>query len=1182
MRSQAKFFAFTRVAHSALLLCVLSTVATAEPAQDDLVQKFIQAVGELALDQKSFDALLNEIKQQQAAEAPSPAATASHDPIPAAPADLADFFETKIRPVIAEKCIECHSGETPNGGLRLDTKTGLVAGGKDGPVFVSGDPNRSLLVKALRYDGDIKMPPTGKLDEETVQVFAHWIALGAPWPETGAVAVKQLTMEERIVQARARHWAFKPVSDPSPPVVKRPDWVESPIDAFVLAKLEANDLRPSRVADKRTLIRRAYYDLIGLPPTEEEIAAFESDTSPDAFAALVDRLLAMPQYGERWGRYWLDVARYADTRGYVFQTEPNIPFSHTYRDYVIRAFNEDLPYDQFILQQLAADQLELGEDKRPLAAMGYLTLGRIFLGVQDDIADDVIDVVTRGMLGLTVTCARCHDHKYDPIPAADYYSLQGVFRSSAVPGEFPLIAQPDPNNPEYQDFLKARGEKEKELNDVSDGLYVKAVTEARTRTEEYLLASFDGRDAANDEVLQTLARDRKLKWQFVREWQAFIKKRAEAHDPVFAPFIAFAALKPEDFAAQAGALAKQFTENKTPDKPINARIANAFEGDPPKDMGEVAKRYGAVFTAVDTAWRDVLAARSAAAERNEKNPQTIPDGLNDLVAEEVRQALYGKDSPANLARRRFEQYLEVPQQNQIRDRRNALTRVESTHPGRPDRAMSLIDAEKPFDPYVYLRGKAENRGPDVPRQFLAVLTPGERKPFEKGSGRLELAHAIASKDNPLTARVLVNRVWMYHFGRPLVETTSDFGLRSEAPSHPELLDFLAQHFMQNKWSIKGLHRMMMLSSTYQQASGMNDAAFAVDPENRLLWRQNRKRLDFEAMRDSILAVAGALDLKMGGQSVDITTAPYTTRRSVYSRIDRLNFPAIFRAFDFATPDTHSPKRFRTTVPQQALFMLNSPFVVEQAKRAATRTEVASAQSVKESLDRLYRIGLRRAPAHHESESGLQFLSETTMDAPVPPWSYGYGRFNDATKTVASFTALPHYAPGQWRGSAEFPDPTLRWVSLTAGGGHPGATPDTSCIRRWRSDISSDIAISGAIKRYSEMGDGDFAYIVSSRDGMLWTSHVPHGTIDPAVLRTHVEPGDTIDFVVACGETDGYDGFEWAPEIRRIQEGATFANYAGRLEWSAAIDFAGPMPAPLAPIEQLAQVLLLTNEFMFVD
>ncbi len=706
-----------------------------------------------------------------------------------------EFFEKNVRPLLVAKCQSCHGTKRQQGGLRLDSRATLLKGSDNGAVVAAGEPDKSALIKAIRYDGDVQMPPKGKLPDEAIAKLTEWVKLGAPWPDE---AVAKDGGTPSALEARRTHWAFQPVKKPNPPTVKNSDWVKTPLDAFVLASLEAKGLTPTPVADRRTLIRRVYFDLHGLPPTPQEMADFENDRSPDAYPRLVERLLSSPRYGERWGRHWLDVARYADSKGYVFTEERRYPFAYTYRDYVVRAFNEDLPYDQFVVQQLAADRLPLGDDKRPLAALGYLTLGRRFLNNISDIIDDRIDVTMRGFQGMTVGCARCHDHKFDPIPQGDYYSLYGVFASSIEPKDLPLIGQPE-------------------------------------QTAE--LAAFE-----------------------------------------------------KELAKLKAAVEKYRTANK-----------------------------------------DELA----------KGNRKFRDGLKEL--------------------------------------QKKVDRWQATAPSAPPRAMVLVDKPTPETPHIFLRGNPNNRGPAVPRQYLQVVAGDNRRPFVKGSGRLELAEAIADRNNPLTARVLVNRVWLHHFGAGLVRTPSDFGLRGDPPTHPQLLDWLAAAFMDEGWSIKKLHRLILLSNTYQQANNDDPRLLQMDPDNRLLARMNRQRLDFEAMRDSLLFVAGRLDLKMGGRAVELTAAPFTARRTVYGFIDRQNLPGLFRTFDFASPDTSTPQRFATTVPQQALFLMNSPFVIEQARHFVQRPEVAGQTKDEEKIKAMYKLAYGRPADADEIALGLRYLADGRQD-----------------------------------------------------------------------------------------------------------------------------------------------------------------------------------------------------------
>ena len=738
-----------------------------------------------------------------------PPAVRSADP-PKPTAEQVEFFEKSVRPILAEHCYGCHGAKKQQSGLRLDTADGARKGTQEGPVIVPGDAEKSSLIRAVRRKGDAPMPPDSELTNEQVATLEQWVQMGAPYPATAVAAMADAK----------KHWAFQKVTDP--PV---PGPAANPIDAFIVAKLAENKLAPMPRADKRTLARRAYFDLTGLPPTADELDAFEKDLDPKAYEKLIDKLLASPHYGERWGRYWLDVARYADSKGYVFTEDRNYPYAYTYRDYVIRSFNEDKPFDRFVIEQLAADKLPLGDDKRPMAAMGFLTVGRRFSNNIHDITDDRIDVVTRGLMGLTVTCARCHDHKFDPIPAADYYSLYGVFASSNEPKDLPQIGEPE-DKKAFEKFLAEHGKLE----------------------------------------------------------QAVADERAKR-----------TAAKKAGVNALTGGLGFQ---------PNDRRLLNR-------------------------------------ADKNEL------DKLQKKADE-----------------------------------------FKAKSPAAPPRAMVMTDNPQPVQQVVFLRGNPNNHGPKVPRQMPAVVGY-KRSPFTAGSGRLEMARAIASKDNPLTARVFVNRVWTWHFGQGLVRTPSDFGLRAEPPTHPELLDWLTSRFVEDGWSVKKLHRRIMLSDAYTRGSVTSPDAARLDPDNRWLSHQNRKRHDFEAMRDSLLAVSGQLDRTVYGRSVDLFKPPFSPRRAVYAYIDRQNLPGTFRAFDLASPEQHTPQRFVTTVPQQALFLLNSPFVTDAARAVVKRPEVVKATDSATKVMAVYRAVLSRPPTTDEAELAKAFVttaeqSETKLGH-LPAW-----------------------------------------------------------------------------------------------------------------------------------------------------------------------------------------------------
>lgn len=908
----------------------------------------------------------------------------------AATPEQIELFEKAVRPLFVEHCQKCHGAEKQEAGLRLDRRDAALHGGDSGPVIVPGQPDQSRLIVVVRYDGDTQMPPSGKLSDAAVAALTEWVRQGAAWPADTAVPgsdpASLATAPRSPDEIRATHWSFQPVSRPPVPVVTNTAWPATPIDSFILQALESRGLAPSPPAERRTLLRRASYDLIGLPPTAEEVEAFERDTSPNAWASAVDRLLASPHYGERWARHWLDLARYADTKGYVFTQERRYPFSYTYRDYCIRAFNEDLPYDRFIVEQLAADRLDLGGDNRALAALGFLTLGRRFMFNVHDIIDDRIDVVSRGLLGLTVTCARCHDHKFDPIPTADYYSLYGVFASSVEPDEGPLIGTPEPSEA-YQKYQQELAARQKAHDDYRAEQHRELERTLRSQAGDYLAQLVRDRpgEPPSEEPMLSLAAG-ELRPRLVARWREYVKSRADAHDPVFAPWQELAALAPADFAARAGEIVARWQAASTAQQaatgpqPVNALIARTLGERRPATMMDVARIYGELLADVERQWTESRQAPPQPAK-------SLPDKLPDAAAEELRQVLYAAGSPAVVPVDRAERFFDRDVRAHLTELKKKIDELEVNSPAAPARAMALADAPSPSEPHIFVRGNADRPGDAVPRRFLEVLSPGDRQPFHQGSGRLELAQAIANRDNPLTARVLMNRVWQHHFGAGLVRTASDFGVRSDPPSHPALLDWMAAAFMDNGWSIKTLHRTIMLSSVYQQASDDRADCAAADPENRLLWKMNRRRLEFEALHDSYLLAAGRLDQRFGGRPVDLWAQPFSTRRAVYAYIDRQDLPGVFRVFDFANPDVSNDQRPRTTVPQQALFAMNSPFVLEQARRLAARPEVAGEADPARRVAALYRLALGRPARPEEIELALRFIAAppAANQTKLSPW-----------------------------------------------------------------------------------------------------------------------------------------------------------------------------------------------------
>jgi len=783
----------------------------------------------------------------------------------------------------------------------------------------------------------------------------------------------------------AGHWAFQPIANPAIPSVQDRAWPSSPVDHFILRKLEANKLTPSPWADARTLLRRASLDLTGLPPTHDEVMSFEAEAAtdlPGALARRVERLLASPAYGERWGRHWLDVARYADAKGYVDAGEPKYPFAYTYRDYVVRAFNEDLPFDQFIVEQLAADLLDTN-DPQPLAALGFLTVGSRYNFFAHEIIDDRIDVVTRGLLGLTAGCARCHDHKFDPIPTEDYYSLYGIFASSRepTPDQWPrLTGKADGEDAEFQTKLKETADKYRALR---AKLHKQIQHELRAWSGDYLRyivqSSLTHRTESQPEIRTERGLIREVAAYSsggVIRWRKFLDAK-RPDDPALGLWRRLFNLKREEIPSRFTA---EMSDWKSRGK-ANPLVLAAFKTKTIKSMADVADVYGRLLEGIETDWQT----------KWKESPEAA--GFADANREQLRQVLYAAESPATMTVDESEDLYTLDESTEVRKH---FAEIERVFLGAGDaaapRPMAMADRVRPAVQRVFLRGDSQRLGQVATHHVPAIYAGGQARKINGGSGRLALAKAIANPGNPLTARVIVNRVWAWHFGRGLVATPSDFGVRSAEPSHPGLLDFLATWFVQNNWSLKKLNRLIVLSSTWQQASIDRPTHRAADPLNRLLWRMNRRRLGFEAMRDSMLSVAGQLERRTGGRPTEQRPDDSTNRRrTMYSFVDREKLPDLFRVFDFPCPDISAPSRSQTTVPQQSLFLLNSPFVIAQAEAAAQGLGQDSG-GAEQGIRQLYRQVLGREPAIDElalakryvvDRSQLKVSSSGKSSAPNP-------------------------------------------------------------------------------------------------------------------------------------------------------------------------------------------------------
>ncbi|HWB02526.1 MAG TPA: DUF1549 and DUF1553 domain-containing protein [Verrucomicrobiales bacterium] len=732
-------------------------------------------------------------------------------------------------------------------------------------------------------------------------------------------------------------WAFQPVRhDIAPPAVQNAAWCRNEIDRFILAKLEKDGGKPPPSADARTLLRRLSFDLTGLPPSMDEVTAFEKEASLDAPGALqraTVRMLASPRYGERQARHWLDVARYADTKGYVYGREERFFVqAAVYRDWVVRAFNEDLPYDQFLRLQIAADQL-VPAHSPDLAALGFITLGRRFLGVMHDIIDDRIDVVTRGTMGLTVQCARCHDHKFDPVTIRDYYALYGVFR--ACDDRLERLG-PEVKIDELEKLTRKNAEGMKKRRDEAAG-------RIRAKIADYLAAQLELQKYPEEGFDEILGAEDVIPAS-ARRWRDYLYTAAEGVHPIFAPWIALAKIPAAVFTQRAGIALEELRRDHG--SSLNPRVAAAF-ATPPASMQEAAQRYGVLF----------------------KDAEAMP-APRDAAADALRDFLYAQDSPAivpDCGIVNNEAYF-------LNDLREELWKLQSEvdrwiikNNTAPPHAMVLADHGVEPPPRVFKRGSPAQPGDEVPRRFLSFLTDGKEIPFQHGSGRLELAGAIVDPRNPLTARVMVNRIWQQHFGEGIVRTASDFGLRAEPPSHPELLDWLAARFIDSGWSVKAMHRLIVASAAWQSRD------------------LPQRRLDFEQVRDSLLAATGELDLKAGGKPED-SLAAGSRRRTLYGLVDRQYLPATYAVFDFPHPDVHASHRNETLVSQQALFFLNSPFVAARAKALAARAADAdSGKRVQQFHQWLY----QRAATPHEEESALKFIAAAEAEPPaekmLAPW-----------------------------------------------------------------------------------------------------------------------------------------------------------------------------------------------------
>ena len=896
-------------------------------------------------------------------------AKVAQGPVTAA-SGAAEFFETQVRPIFANNCYACHT-VTATSGLQVDSLQALLKGGSRGPAIVPGDPDKSVLIRAVRQtDPDLKMPKGGKLKPEEVSILERWVKMGAPWPASTATPI---AAGPAIKPEQKAFWSFQPVKAIPPPPVNEKSWPKTNIDRFVLARLEKEGLHPVPFADRRTLIRRATYDLTGLPPTVDEIEAFEKDRSPAAYEKVVDRLLASPRYGERWGRHWLDVVRYAedDVRGLDPKGRGYMPWNgaYVYRDWVITAFNDDMPYSTFIRAQLAGDLMEPSIRERMLPGTAMLGQGPWVWDQAEpvqgraDERNERVDMVTRGLLGLTVACARCHNHKYDPILQKDYYALVGVFASTTYK-EYPRASTATVMAwQKKQDELTAL---EKELRNFKQTEGQQLAEVYAHHTSAYMVAAWriSGEPKMKlDEVAQKDHCDPEL----LERWVKFLEKK----------HVAYSFLK--DWQAMVAEGGTEDEAKSLGDSFQQLVLSVMAEQKKIKKENDAIKIKGNVPEPLD---------RDARPNEFETDDQFCPGcGLELKTLPTEKAKLYldlfvrstdtedeERAEPGVFVFRGYglTRRLSPEFQNHIDSLEKQVEALEKETADEYPLVHGVADKEHPVNVAVNLRGNPHNLGDPVPRGFLEVLSPAGAKPFATGSGRMELANDIVAC--PLAARVIVNRIWKWHFGTGIVNTPDNFGKMGDPPSDPELLEYLAQSFAVNGMSIKKLQREIMLSSVYRLSSDDDKENSEKDPSNRLYWRFNRQRLDAEEVRDSVLFAAGDLDLKkVGGPSSDFSDD--NTRRTVYCKISRFRLNNFLQVWDFPNPTFTAEQRFVTIVPLQRLYFMNSSFVYRQADELAKR--VYGAGDDRERIVAAYRILFGRTPQQKEIELGLSFLHSTS-------------------------------------------------------------------------------------------------------------------------------------------------------------------------------------------------------------
>ena len=870
-----------------------------------------------------------------------------------------EFFENRVRPVLAQNCFACHTN-SQMGGLRLDSREGLIKGGKSGPAVVPGDPEKSMMITAIRQTTEIKMPKNGHLTDAQISDLTAWVKDGAVWP-TDEVAKTGLARGYVIRPEQRKFWSFQPLEKPAPPKVKDAAWPLTDIDRFVLAKLEKEGLKPAPAADRRVLLRRVTYDLTGLPPTYEEVKTFERDKSPNAYEKVVDRLIASPHYGEMWARHWLDVVRYAEDDYRIAQKDMHkerYKFAYTYRDWVIESLNSDMPFDTFVKAQLAGDLMDEKVRDKMIPGLGLNGLGVWQFNdnppaiERADEWHDKVDATSKALLGLTVGCARCHDHKYDPIPQKDYYRFAGVFASTNYHA-YPLAAKNTVD--EYEAKKKELEEKEKQLKEFQDRLSDLQAQVLFPQTEQYMVAAWRAGTEKHATVASIAEKD-KLDPEMLERWVRFLKKKPGNYSYLvpWQQMVAAGGTEDQaktlahDFYAKAVEIDKQHAKLKAENEEQLAKLKDPNEKFDPMPNGIKRKliQHQIDLKGMDREasylWRDMFEI-------------DLPESVGNPNAEEDKKPGLLKLTDWALQRRlssEFSAYI---------DRSKAdIDAFKKAVPPEYPVAAGLEDTKEPSDLKIFLRGNPYAFGEDAPRAFLSILSEGDPKPFSQGSGRLELAEDIVNQ--PIAMRTIVNRIWRWHMGTGIVDTPNNLGFAGDRPTNPELLDYLASKFVAEGMSWKKLTKAIVMSRTYQLSSEPNEGNIAKDADNRLYWRANRRRLEAEGIWDGLLAASGKLDLtRVGGPSEELEGK--MTRRGMYGAVSRV-FPNEFQTlFDLPIPTLSAERRYTTNVALQRLFFLNNEFVHKQAGALAERVRPAGNDEAQ--VRKAFEIVYERAPSAEE-------------------------------------------------------------------------------------------------------------------------------------------------------------------------------------------------------------------------